>query len=233
MTKLKSKKMTKSTLAIIIMGIAIVALLAFGGTFAFFTATATSKSATIATGTVELSESGAFETVVSGKLVPGDVLLTSPIQYTPGSDVKTIVILKYVVSGDDVSSAIDLNENSENDFNVLSTASGTTYYYAVVDAESTTPLVFINASAQNPVTFTLAEDDDREQDVTYTGLQGKTLSISIAARAIQFRGLSYTVDSEATTSADNSPAAHTEAIAKAAANALFNAQLTAAYTSEP
>ena len=57
MTKMKSKKMTKSTFAIIIMGIVMVAMLAFGGTFAYFTATAKDIEAKTVTGTILLSNS--------------------------------------------------------------------------------------------------------------------------------------------------------------------------------
>ena len=44
MTKMKSKKMNKSTFAIVIMAIVMVAILAFGGTYAYFTANAVGES---------------------------------------------------------------------------------------------------------------------------------------------------------------------------------------------
>ena len=80
MTKLKSKKMTKSTFAIIIMAIVMVAMLAFGGTYAYFTASATGiKDHQIKTGTVSLTtdvngsvtEEDANRTFVTGPVVPG------------------------------------------------------------------------------------------------------------------------------------------------------------------
>ena len=54
MTKMKSKKMTKSTFAIIIMGIVMVAMLAFGGTFAYVTATANNATGTAKTALIKL-----------------------------------------------------------------------------------------------------------------------------------------------------------------------------------
>ncbi len=76
MTKIKSKKMTKSTFAIIIMAIIMVAMLAFGGTYAYFTATASDKSATFTTGSVKLTSTGDFATITAGKgLMPGDYII--------------------------------------------------------------------------------------------------------------------------------------------------------------
>ena len=49
MTKMKSKKMTKSTFAVIIMAVAMVAMLAFGGTYAYFTA----QNAAVSTSGIE------------------------------------------------------------------------------------------------------------------------------------------------------------------------------------
>ena len=57
---MKSKKMTKSTFAIIIMAIAMVAMLAFGGTYAYFTATAQDKTGSIKTSHVKLSTTASF-----------------------------------------------------------------------------------------------------------------------------------------------------------------------------
>ena len=73
MTKLKSKKMTKSTFAVIIMAIAMVALLAFGGTYAYFTASASgaslNKTATL--GKIALDEATTvLEATVTTNVLP-------------------------------------------------------------------------------------------------------------------------------------------------------------------
>ena len=53
-----------------IMAIAMVAMLAFGGTYAYFTATATDAGTTFTTGIVQLTD-GTKATTVSGKVVDG------------------------------------------------------------------------------------------------------------------------------------------------------------------
>ncbi len=76
MTKNKTKKMTKSTFVIIIMAIAMVAMLAFGGTYAYFTAT-TAKVAsgnTATTGTVQLGTNSVSNIKATG-VVSGDDIL--------------------------------------------------------------------------------------------------------------------------------------------------------------
>ena len=74
MTKMKSKKMTKSTFAIVIMAIVMVAILAFGGTYAYFTANAVGESVgDIKTAQLELLNMGEKLTYTStNEIVPGD-----------------------------------------------------------------------------------------------------------------------------------------------------------------
>ena len=87
MTKTKKKKMSKSTFAIIIMAVVMVAMLAFGGTYAYFTATATKKSTgEFTTGSIKL-ESNKEATFVTGlkDVVPGDKLTTGPLTLTTTS----------------------------------------------------------------------------------------------------------------------------------------------------
>ena len=73
MTKMKSKKMTKSTFAVIIMAIVMVALLAFGGTYAYFTANATGESVgNIKTAKLQLLNKGSRLTyTATDEIVPG------------------------------------------------------------------------------------------------------------------------------------------------------------------
>ena len=76
MTKMKSKKMTKSTFAIVIMAIVMVAILAFGGTYAYFTAQArVEKVDTIKTANLILRNSGeALKYSANDEIVPGDYI---------------------------------------------------------------------------------------------------------------------------------------------------------------
>ncbi len=63
MTKLKSKKLTKSTFAIIIMAIVMVAMIAFGGTYAYFTASSTQDETKISTGYLKIRDNNAINQV--------------------------------------------------------------------------------------------------------------------------------------------------------------------------
>ena len=116
MTKTKSKKMTKSTFAIIIMAVVMVAMLAFGGTYAYFTASTSAKSTNFTTGKVVLTNSGAEISVISDKVVPGDTIISEAISYTNGSDVNTyiavVMTVKKGTSSADAEEVTDLSEIS-------------------------------------------------------------------------------------------------------------------------
>ena len=75
MTKLKSKKLTKSTFAIIIMAIVMVAMIAFGGTYAYFTANSTQDKAQVKTGFLKLRDSNAIQTITKTGVFPSEVLV--------------------------------------------------------------------------------------------------------------------------------------------------------------
>ena len=73
--------MTKSAIAILIMGIAMVAMLAFGGTYAYFTATAAEVASTdVKTALLGLETPGSLTltgVADTSKLLPGDTMTTS------------------------------------------------------------------------------------------------------------------------------------------------------------
>lgn len=70
---MKSKKMTKSTFAVIIMAVLMVAMLAFGGTYAYFTASSGEKTGTATTGTLTIG--GTVEFAASDEsLVPNQTI---------------------------------------------------------------------------------------------------------------------------------------------------------------
>lgn len=100
MTKAK-KKMTKSTFVIIIMAVAMVAMLAFGGTFAYFTATATDRSGSAKTGYVKLSSNEAFAKIVKEKIMPGDTILAEnamTLTVDTTDDEGNYVAVKFVIT---------------------------------------------------------------------------------------------------------------------------------------
>jgi len=81
MTKLKSKKMSKSTFAVIIMAILMVAMLAFGGTYAYFTSQPFTKlEDSVNAGTIKLTTTAgadifATETTLRSYVLPGEDLI--------------------------------------------------------------------------------------------------------------------------------------------------------------
>ena len=95
MTKMKSKKMTKSTFAVIIMAVLMVAMMAFGGTYAYFTATTAKVTETATTGRVQLTENSAYE--LNAIVVPGQELLAEDktVSVVSNSTVKTYVFVKF------------------------------------------------------------------------------------------------------------------------------------------
>ena len=105
-----------------------VAMLAFGGTFAYFTATTTEKSGTATTGTVQLGEN-TMATLVADKVVSGDSLFESgSVQVTSKSNVDTWVFITFTAEmdgGTQVASKGDID--GDGDFCLeISQASGWT-----------------------------------------------------------------------------------------------------------
>ena len=96
MTKLKAKKkMSKSTLAIIIMALVMAALLAFGGTYAYFTAQSATRTKDFHVGKVALSSTGTFAVLEERNAVPGDAVLTGSVEYTNESTVDTYIAVVF------------------------------------------------------------------------------------------------------------------------------------------
>ncbi len=89
------------------MGICLVALLAFGGTYAYFTASANSKKATVTTGIVALTSGAKVETTITGAVTGTPVL--GDVVYSIGTtDVRSFAFVKMVVTSADGVTAKDL-----------------------------------------------------------------------------------------------------------------------------
>jgi predicted ribosomally synthesized peptide with SipW-like signal peptide len=103
MTKLKSKKMSKSTFAIIIMAIAMVAMLAFGGTYAYFTSETFSRTgdATTQLGKISLQAEGdVFTAEMVQNVLPSESLFesgSSNITITDSSNRESYIFVQYSV----------------------------------------------------------------------------------------------------------------------------------------
>ena len=188
MTKTKSKKMTKSTFAIIIMAVVMVAMLAFGGTYAYFTATASEVEGTATTGTVKLN-ANSIGTLVTDKVVSGSSLLKSgSVQVTSASDVDTYVFVTFSAtfdgSGNQKESAAECI--AEGDYYLAVTqaggwtlVSGETNVYGrkVTAAEANTPI--------DVCTGIKFYGYSKSTETTPGTLMGQTITVTISSEAIQ------------------------------------------------
>lgn len=209
MTKTKKKKMSKSTFAIIIMAVVMVAMLAFGGTYAYFTATATKKSTgEFTTGSIKL-EANDEANFVTGltDVVPGDALTTGPLTLTTTSEgTDSYIAIKVTIEATDAKDApLDLSGTSlESAIGLLATepTTGSTwvagsgnYTNVFVLAATTTPTKVATAQTIKITDAALIfQADDNWDQTTADGsadyisdskLMGATLNITIEARSVQ------------------------------------------------
>ena len=83
-----------------------VAMLAFGGTYAYFTANTSAKEAEFTTGKVMLTNSGGSFQVTADKVVPGDTIIDQAVSYTNGSDVNTYIAVVLNIEKNDTAAGI-------------------------------------------------------------------------------------------------------------------------------
>lgn len=213
MTKLKSKKMTKSTFAVIIMAILMVAMLAFGGTYAWFTAQAkTIASNGVTTGKIILHADGAFTT--SKSVMPGDSLVDSTkaitMQAMEGTDsrgeyvaVKLEISIGNVKSGESITSLVTVTPiaaTAEKDGwvkvgteSVSEDKKTVTYYFAYVGNDGSIAALKTEAGAVNIFTdIKFTANDNWTQSSTDTatttsdnGYMGTTLQLTLNAKGTQ------------------------------------------------
>ena len=207
MTKMKSKKMTKSTFAIIIMAIAMVALMAFGGTYAYFTATTEKKSVEgLSTGTVHLTASTIAASpdaaeIEANKVVPGQKV-AGRVTIANASDVSTYVFVKIVakLEGVDASNQVTAEKDLAEGKYMLDFAAGVAganevaktlaqyedvagvYYFETAPGDANKTLAIYES-----VTFKAISTST---EATAGTLMGKNLTLTFATVAIQKTGLS-------------------------------------------
>ncbi len=194
MTKNKTRKMTKSTFAVIIMGICLVALLAFGGTYAWFTATSADLvTGSITTGTVLLN--GSTVTLTETGVLPGDTI-SAAIQVEDKSDVDTWIVLQVSTTGN--ATLLSKLSYTGNTFgsevaaaNAATGATGTTVVYFVKEAsteDTNRTHVFATAIEVSSDWNADSSNNDAHDDM------GVNATLTIKCRSIQ--------KSAATTAAD-------------------------------
>lgn len=209
MTKTKKKKMSKSTFAIIIMAVVMVAMLAFGGTYAYFTATATKKSTgEFTTGSIKL-EANDDATFVTGltDVVPGDKLTTGPLTLTTTSaGTDSYIAIKVTIKATDAKGAplVLTGTSLESAIGLLATepttgskwvAGSGDYADVFVLAATTTPTAVATGQTIKITDAALIfQANDNWDQTTADGsadyisdskLMGATLNITIEAKSVQ------------------------------------------------
>lgn len=185
------------------MAIAMVALLAFGGTYAYFTATATEKIGTLKTGTIKLATGGDFltaNTIVMPKqslLAENNTITVTPT--TTGDSGEYIAVRITVTFKDSNGTTIALADGDTLEDIVAITMPENTWvkasegvYVYCTTASATTTTSATKAVSGTPVTVASAivfnAEDDWDQDnadSSTKGYMGATIEVKIEARGIQ------------------------------------------------
>ena len=188
---MKSKKMTKSTFAIIIMGIVMVAMLAFGGTFAYFTSTTGTKAINeITTGTVKLTATGQVKTI-EGLLMPGDVLCDAVKVTTAGSTVDTYVIVEFEFSAGNSGITAALKTSTDGKWAKY----GETNYYIWSDTTGAPKAVAKDTelSVVDVIKFTSNSNwdtsDPAKVDENKPTDMGATVKLTLGAKSVQVKNV--------------------------------------------
>ncbi len=179
MTKMKSKKMSKSTFAIIIMGIVMVAMLAFGGTFAYFTAKSNTVPAQeITMAHVTLTKDSAKATLEMSQrtaALPGDSLsLSAEVE---NSSNRKVYIFVQVLTTNDSTIGLDLT--------------GTVTDWTAAEVTGYENVYYTTTEAAGKVTWTkeatLTETGNSESvNGAVAGNMDKTITINVVFAATQF-----------------------------------------------
>ena len=188
MTKMKSKKMSKSTFAVIIMAIVMVAMLAFGGTYAYFTAHSKAiAGGSVTTATVVLNGNEAtVSNTTSRNVVPGQTAFETDATVTAkhSSTTATYVFVKMTTNNN---MYVEVDGEDEEVFELTTTSAGTdgtdgwtaltgvdgVYYMAVDAVETETALTAFayNVAFNSAVQAKKVEGDNgtiTEQNNVYT-----------------------------------------------------------------
>ncbi|MFQ6752082.1 MAG: TasA family protein [Clostridia bacterium] len=178
------------------MAVAMVAMLAFGGTYAYFTATATTgvSGQTIKTGVIQLKVDDSITSVFStnvGNLLPGDALFDDGLTLsTAGSTAESYVAIKVTISGAITGLSIELattdgtwvESAEDSNIYVLAASTGTGATAASAVAADDTVAVYAAGA-----TLATTPDYDNNNGDLADGVMGATMTITVEARSIQVR----------------------------------------------
>ena len=173
------------------MGIVMVAMLAFGGTFAYFTATATNKTATVSTGTISIKSASDTITVEKTNILPHESLLTadeaSAISYDTSAATRAqIVYFTFKVeikNGETAVTGATLNLTAPTLTNAVTLAGET-------DTEKTVAILVAESVNDVKMTGLQVSFDATAKNINGAGhnLMGATITLTISAKSIQAVG---------------------------------------------
>ncbi len=163
-----------------------VAMLAFGGTYAYFTASANSKSATVTTGTVQMTSGEAVSATVTDAVTYTKIL--DGVSFSAGAtDVDSFFFVKVTVSeGVTLTDlfASDISGMVKEGWLPLDGEDGV-YYQAYSDSFSADFIGELKIT--KGANWAEGADEDATEDAK-PAIMGITFSITIAGRAIQALG---------------------------------------------
>lgn len=181
----KYKKLTKSAFAIVALSLILVAVLAFGGTYAYFSAKETANG-TITMGTLGLAE--LTLTVETDKVVPGQDALSTPVTFKSSdkTDIPMIMLAKVEITDVD-SASIEASATVNSTWEAVSGHDG---YYAYKGAGYKT-------AGTASESFTLV-DHVYVDRTNGNSIMGKKLTVTVTVYAMQADYVSATNGTQTT-----------------------------------
>ncbi|MBQ9795580.1 MAG: hypothetical protein IJW36_01280 [Clostridia bacterium] len=182
---IKKHKMNKSTFLNIVLSIVILCLLAFGGTYAYFTAVAQDRTANITTGYVKLFADENFQ-LSATSVLPGDTIAASGLTLTPvTSDPEGEWIAIRVSITGEKADVLSINKAGVGEDWIEIEETGIFVY----KAKTTSPVVVFDGgfefSKDIEDTWYDKAEDGSTPTTSQNGLMNATITIKVEARAIQ------------------------------------------------
>lgn len=177
---IKKQKMNKSVFLNLVLSVVILVLLAFGGTYAYFTAVAEDRTASITTGYVRISSSEDFALSATGVL-PGDTIAAEGLKLIPDTnDPKgEWIAVRVTITGEKADSLSISKSNVGSNWSEIDS----TGIFVYNTRTKTEVVVF----AEGFQFSTDVEDnwDSSNPTSSEKGLMNATITITVEARAIQ------------------------------------------------
>ena len=170
-----------------------VAMLAFGGTYAYFTATASEKTTNFTTGSVKLTSSGTF-TESLADVVPGDSLTTGAIKLTSTTEgTAAYLAIEFELTATKDAQPVDLSGTSLETVTELLTegwysAGDNVYVWCGTEGVGDgTPLAVTTGNSVNITDSALTFDADADwaESGKEPELMNADITITINARSVQ------------------------------------------------